>query len=299
MPSVTFALDESGAKGYSNNREKAKGELGVVAGVLVPTESLSRVTYEIAKITEKFKTDGKLHITDLIPSDQETLRNEIFSYLASVNARWVYEAMYVEGLYSNAQLALSLRENVKKSRRSSVKISGNEKKDLLHSELLLGAFGKAVAFCVDYVGNDVHLNVITDQLDAPIVKAFKDDVNRLLNIGKKCERKVTGFDTASQKVVSGSITTEITEDLATVGDFSGVSYEIAVSDTPLTLIADIIVNSVHHHLSSLQEQNPGCQLNTLESISGHQLASLVYGVTGQESDIPQVADTIFQYPSDA
>lgn len=65
MPSVTFALDESGAKGYSDNREKVKGELGVVAGVLVPAEHVSRVVSEIGEITERFKTNGKLHITDL------------------------------------------------------------------------------------------------------------------------------------------------------------------------------------------------------------------------------------------
>ena len=298
MPSVTFALDESGAKGYSDNREKVKGELGVVAGVLVPTEHVSRVVSDIGEITERFRTNGKLHITDLQPSDQEFLRNQIFSYLALVNARWVYEAMYVEGLYSSAQLVSSLRENAKKNIRSGVKVPSNEKKYLLHSQLLLGAFGKAVAFCLDNVGNTVHLNVITDQLDNSIVKKFKIDANRILNIGKKSERKVTGFDTATQKVVTGSITTEITEGVDALGDFSGVTYEVAVSDSPLTLVADIIANSVHHHLSSLQDKEPGCRLNTLESIRGHQLDEFVYGVTGLESDTPQVADTIFRHPGD-
>ena len=299
MPSVTFALDESGAKGYSDNREKVKGELGVVAGVLVPTEHVSRMVSEIGKITERFKTNGKLHITDLAPLDQESLRNQIFTYLASVNARWVYEAMYVEGLYSNAQFVSSLRDNTKKNQRSGVKVSSNEKNDLLHTQLLLGAFGKGVAFCLDNVGSTVHLNVITDQLDASIVKEFRKDANRLLNVGKKNERKVTGFDTTTQKVVTGSITTEITEGLDALGDFSGVTYEIAISDSPLTLVADIIANSVYHHLSSLQEKTPGCQLNTLDSIKGHQLDAFVYGVTGQESDAPQVADTIFRHPEDA
>ena len=50
MPSVTFVIDESGAKGYSDNREKFKGEIGVVAGVLVPTERLPLVSSEIKQI---------------------------------------------------------------------------------------------------------------------------------------------------------------------------------------------------------------------------------------------------------
>jgi len=298
MQSVTFALDESGAKGYSDNREKVRGELGVVAGVLVPGEHLTRVTSDIELIIEKFKTKGKLHITDLPSSHQEALRNEIFTYLSSVNARWVYEAMYVEGLYSYAQLVSSIRDKAKENRHSSVKVSGNEKKDLLHSELLLGAFGKAVAFCCDYVGEEAHLNVITDQLDSPIIKAFRKDADRLLNVGNKKEYEVTGFDIDTQNVVRGSISTEVIEGHDVLGDFSGISYKIEVSDSPLTLVADIIANSIHHHLSSLQANNPGCQLNTLDAISGHPLSELVYGVTGQEIDTLQIADTIFRYPSD-
>ena len=214
-----------------------------------------------------------------------------------MNVRWIYEAMYVEGFYSHAELVLSMRDKAKKNRRSSVKLSGNEKKELLHSQLLLGAFGKAVAFCFDYVGNEVHVNVLTDQLDSPIVKAFKEDAKHLLSFGEKRERKATGFDTVTRKVVTSTITTEITEGLNSLGDFSGVTFEISVSDSPLTIIADIIANSVNHHLTSLQAQSPGCQLNSIEAIAGHPLESLVYGVTGQESDAPQVADTIFQYPS--
>lgn len=296
MPSVTFVLDESGAKGYSDNREKCKGELGVAAGVLVPTGCLPWVTSEIDKITEKYKMYGKLHITDLSTTQQGSLRDEIFAYLASMNARWVYEAMYVEGFYSYEQFVSSIQDKAKESRRSSIKLSGNEKKYLLHSQLLLGAFGKAVAFCLDYVGNEVHLNVLTDQLDAPIVKAFNENAKHLLEFGEKREHKVTGFDTVTQKVVTGSISTEITKGLDSLGDFSGVTFEISVSDSPLTIIADIIANSVNHHLSSLQVKSTGCHLNSLEAIAGHPLASLVYGITGQESDIPQVADTIFQYP---
>lgn len=132
-----------------------RGELGVVAGVLIPTQCLSKAKFEIKEILGKFKFDGKMHIACLSRSEKELLRHEIFSYLLSVNARWVYEAMYVEGLCSNSGMISSLRDKAKDQRRSGIKVSGNPKKDLLHSELLLGAFGKAVAFCVDYVGNEV------------------------------------------------------------------------------------------------------------------------------------------------
>lgn len=140
------------------------------------------------------------------------------------------------------------------------------------------------------------MNVITDQIDSMIVETFRGDANRLLNIGIKREYKVTGFDSATREVVKGLISTQVTDGLESLGDFSGISYEIGVFDSPLTVIADVVANSVCYYLSSLQAHSPGCKLNTLEAISGHQLAALVYGVTNQDAGVTQVAETIFQYP---
>ena len=296
MATVIFAVDESGAKGYSDNHEQVPGEFGVVAGVLVPEERRLSVETETSKLLAKYETNGKLHITDLSASDQEALRSDVFRYLLAVNARWTYEAMYVEGLRAHAELVASITNKAKLSRRSKVKISANERKDLLHTLLLGGAFGKAVAFCCDYVGYKTHLDVITDQLDPSILKAMKADADRLLNAEEKQTRRVTGYDPEKKEVVEGFITSEICEGLDAIGDFSEITYEVAVSDSPLTVVADVIANSVHHHLLNRQNENLGSRLNTIEAISGHMIAPLVYGVTGQESNIPQAADTIFSYP---
>jgi len=297
MMSITFVIDESGAKGYSDNREQHEGELGVVAGILIPEEHLPTVETSLETIAAKYLSEGKLHITDLESKDQESIREEIFDYLLSVGARWTYQAMYVEGLYDHAHLVKDMVRQAKDSRRSEIKISDNEKHDLLHTEMFVGAFGKGVAFCMDYVGPQFHLNVLTDKVDTPILKEFHDSAERLLNVGEKSVRKVTGFDPESKTVVTGSVSFEITQGNDSLGDFSGVSFDINVSDSALTLAADVVANSVHYHLTSLQKSNPGCALNTQEAIEGHRLAQIVYGVSMGELEVPQVADTIFRHPN--
>lgn len=297
MASVTFVIDESGAKGYSDNREERVGELGVIAGFFVPEEHIPKLESDIGAIARQYLTEGKLHITDMDSQDQELFRNQVLSYLLSVRASWTYEAMYVEGLHSYAQLAHEFTDAAKSARRSKVEISSNEKLDLLHAELFLGAFGKAIAFCTDSVGRQFHLNVITDRIDRSILRHFQEKAQQLLSVGEKKVQTVTGFDPDADKMLSRSISSEITQGQEVLGDFSGVTFEISISESVLTLAADVLANSVHYHLSSLQEATLGYALNTQEAIKNHQLSSIVYGVSGIRAESPQVSDTIFRHPS--
>jgi hypothetical protein len=109
MQSVTLVVDESGAKGFSDNREAVIGELGVIAGLLIPSKCVSRVETDISSIVSGLSSTGKLHITDLDLSAQQKLREELFSYLLGVSACCVYEAIYVEGLYSHQQLVSDIQ----------------------------------------------------------------------------------------------------------------------------------------------------------------------------------------------
>ena len=93
MAKVVFVLDESGAKGYSDNTESELGELGVMAGYLIPSDCLDSVRNDLEAIRSNFFTEGKVHITDLIPHQQEELRNRIFTYFIQRNIKWVYEAV--------------------------------------------------------------------------------------------------------------------------------------------------------------------------------------------------------------
>lgn len=81
MRTVTFVVDESGAKGYSDNRETVKGELGVMAGLLIPADLLDRVEQDVSSIVSRFSSPGKLLITDLQSKDQRGLREGLFHCL--------------------------------------------------------------------------------------------------------------------------------------------------------------------------------------------------------------------------
>jgi hypothetical protein len=296
MRNVTFVVDESGAKGFSDKREAVVGEFGVMAGLLIPTEYVTQVEADISAIVTGLSPTGKLHITDLESGAQQKVRESLFSYLISVRAGWVYEAMYVEGLHSHQQLVSDMGAVAKAQRRSNIKLSGNERLASLHQELFLGAFGKGVAFCIDHLGNEVSIDVITDRVDGSILKSFDQAAQRLLNVGRRKETRVSGFDPDSQTVVRGLVTTEITAGMDQLGDFTGVEYNISQSTSVLTLAADVVANSVHHHLKSLQACKPGCALNTEDAISGHPLANSVYGITTDASVMPQAADTIYRHP---
>ena len=151
----------------------------------------------------------------------------------------------VQGYFENANFQNQLTKNIHESRRSNIAISWKEKHELLHAELFQGAFGKAVAFCLDHAGPQVMLDVITDRTDASIINQFQREADDLLSVGKQKTYEITGFDKEAEQVVRGSISTQITSNIDALGDFSGITYSIACEDSSLTLAADVLVNSVN------------------------------------------------------
>ncbi|MDR0788452.1 MAG: hypothetical protein LBG44_11410 [Gemmatimonadota bacterium] len=290
MPSVILVVDESGSKGFSDNRESVTGEFGVMAGLLIPAEYKSRVEVDVNYIASKFHFSGKRHITTLRETDQKNLRKEIFDYLLSRSARWVYEAIYVEGMHSWQKNLSEFTDMQRADSQSRIKRSQNKRSASLHQELFTGVFGKSVEFCIDQLGRNVSVDVVTDRVDDSVLKLFDEAAQKVLHVGN-WKQKVSGYNPDSQKVVKGVITLKVTKGMEHFGDLSGVKHSIAVSQSALTIVADVMVNSVHHHLRSLQSSKPGCALNTAEAIAGHPLASIVYGVAEA-----QIADTVFRYP---
>ncbi len=124
---------------------------------------------------------------------------------------------------------------------------------------------------------------------------FKDAADRLLQVGEPRTHVVTGFDTELKQIVKGTVLHKITGGREALGDFSKVSYSITCADTSLTLAADVLANSVHHHLKNRQEQSVGEPLNKIESIQGHVLAELVCGVHGSNQGT-YFAAAVYMHP---
>ncbi len=296
MSKVILVIDESGAKGYSDRPETAVGEFGVMVGYLVPEEHANEVRNRFRQIQSKYTSDGKLHITDLQPKAQEGLRVDIFREFSELGIYWVYEAVYVQGYHENAKLTNELVEKARGSRRSNVSISTRERHELLHSDLFLGVFGKAVSFCLDNVGQVFDLHIITDNVDKKIMKMFEDEAAEFLNVGKPSEHEVKGFDKSTGQVITGAIRIEWIDSGNSLGDFSGVTYSIECEDSELTLAADVISNSVNYYIKKSVGEGVGIDLNTKVTVADHPLSSLIYGAS-EGGETPYFSDAIYQHPA--
>lgn len=297
MDKAYFICDESGAKGYSENREKYEGEIGVIAGFIIPESYILEVRLELDLIRDKYLTEGKLHITDLESKQQEQLRYDIFEYIIGKQIPCVYEAIHVEGFYENSKFLTGLIEEFKKSSHSKIKTSNNPRKELLQTELFQGAFGKAVAFCIDFINKETQLIIITDQIDYSIKKKYQSAAERLLSIGEiESSKDITAFNSETKEILKGNITQTINDPHGVLGDFSGISFKIEIEDSSLTLAADVVANSLNYHFKNREGKLIGDSLHTVVAIKNHPLQSLIYG-TWVENDIKYFSDAIYQHPS--
>ena len=295
VKTVLLILDESGAKGYDDNKEQHQGELGVMAGFALPESATEVFTSGLSEIVQSISTDGKLHITDLEPEAQETLRSQLFDYFIQNHVSWFYEAIYVQGFHETHNRMKQSVEEAMQARRSPVKLSRHQIKESLHGELFQGAFAQGLAWAKDNVGPRLHLKVITDRVDAPVLNIFKTQVDELLNMEQPDRTEVTGFDIHKQEIVKGTIEIGVASGCEDFGDFSGITYNIECDDNVLTLAADILANSVHHHLKQIQNHTPGLSINSPEAIQGHPLQKFVYGTAGGMA-ATNFADTLFRHP---
>lgn len=295
MEEIVFVVDESGAKGYSNNKEQYPGELGVVAGYMLPGALIEKVRAELQEVFRSFMADGKLHVTDLASDQQRKLRDEVYSFLRRHGAPWVYEAIYVHGLHHSVSRSNEISEQARKEQVSKVKVSSRPESELLHAKIFSGAVFKAIAFGMDRGLKEFKLTIVTDRVDPPIVKMFREEVDAIFSVGQEHAYEVKGYDTESKTVVSKKYTIKTTVDENWDLDLSGVQYEILIEDSPITLVSDVLANSVHYHLKKIQGTIPAIDLNCEEAISEHPLRCYLYGIP--QGEIPWFTDSLYAHPN--
>ena len=296
MKTIYLICDESEAKGYSDKQEKYPGEVGVIAGFVFPEKHLNEIRSDLEKITSSFFMEGKRHITDMSPDDQERIRNDLFPYLKKRNILCLYEAIHSEGLHRFHKTMNNLNNKAKEQRRSEIKLSNNQTKELLQEQLFQGLFGKAVELCTDYEGKTFRLKVITDTIDAYIKKCFEKSAKEFLSVGNNVKVKnVTGYDPVKKDVRKGKITSKVEDPNNLMGDFSGVQFTIEIQDSCLTFAADVIANSISHHFKNREDDTIGSALNTIDAIRGHPLESIIYGLW-KDDTLNYFADALFMHP---
>lgn len=126
------------------------------------------------------------------------------------------------------------------------------------------------------------ITVVTDQVDEPIVKQFREKVDKFMRAGSPSTTSVSAWDSEAQAKVYGTISFEPGQSSA-LPDLSGFEYDIRKEVTPLTLAADVLANSVYYELKELQKRAPGAKPNLISSIERHPLAHRVYGAVTEDS----------------
>lgn len=294
MNQMFLICDESGAKGYSSNHESFIGEIGIMAGCLVADEQLAEVLVALDGIGTKYLGQGKLHITDLSPAQQECLRAEVFDYLRENAVPCMYEAIYVEGFHTWFASQIELLEQARLGRQSAIKVSGNFTQESLHVHLFQGLLGKAVAYCLDNVGERINLVVVADQIDPSVVKDATNAINELLAADQPSESKVTGFDPITKRVVKATVQIKVKTPAEALLDLSGISVTIQCETSGLTLAADVLANSINHHFRTRPQEQKMTALNDAQAIQGHPLKSVMSGIWNGEG--LYASDALFKHP---
>ena len=251
-------IDESGEKGYSTNINTSNNEFGVMAGYFLSIDEIDKAREILKAELNTIDNNKKVHITDLTKDKQVLLRNTIFKLFKSNKTRWIHQSIYNKG-FCNSTI-------------------GN--KSLLHAELFLGIFLKAIAHIYDKFRNkEIHLNIISDTIDKTtkekLKKSVKDVISILtgdynkINVSKKWnseKKELTNWKTVSTVVVDPNSL-----------QLNKLTFDINCENSELTLAADVLANSTYYYLKEKTNVNNSIRLDSKEAISNHPLSNQLYG----------------------
>ena len=288
---MILICDESGSKGFSDNKEKKPGEFGVFAGFMITNDQIEKVEKDLNNLFSQFKpTDEKFHITDLEQSTQQELREVTFKYLLENEIPCIYEAISVQGFNNSYEFFNDLKEEQKKKLNEKFSFSNNSKKERLHSELFLGLFTKALAFHIEQFGeNKIEITVITDNIEDSLKQKFEIKANELINLTQGSDT-IKAFDKKNKKPVSREI--QYSSEELDNDNISKTKLDIQVADNCLTLVADIIANSINYYINQEIEKDPDINLNSSDAIRSIPIRELFYGLSNDDKS-NSVSDTFY------
>jgi len=279
MNTCYLICDESGAKGKANTTEKFPGEVGVMGGFCLREEDIDRVKRDLQKIVSKYQpTSGKFHITDLSENDQQSLRNEVFSYIKANYIFCVYTATHAEGFHNQYK-------------NSGVK---HHDSPSLYDELFKVLFADSLdwaIFCANPAHSEIKLVVLIDNTDKSICKGFKKIATELLEQQVSDTYDYKYYDRDKGILIPKKMTINIDQSNYVPPNISLSSIEIGPG--PLTIAADIIVNSIYHYLTQKRSaEQLGEPLEDSEALKGHPLYENFYW---EEKGYKSFSDTMYPH----
>lgn len=279
--SLVLVCDESGAKGYANQPERVPGEVGVMAGFILPADRLDAVGADLDAICLPFRRPGKkLHVTELGP-DAERLRAAVYDYFLRHDIPIVYEAIHSHGFYDNH------RVNPEAGRES------------LHTEIALGTFSKAVAYAAQ-TGEEHSIRVITDRVDQTLLKGFFQAFDEFLDDDPMVEVRRRAHADPAQRT-KGWLVAQVSwpDDLEAASfQVAGYTVESDTTESGLTVAADVLAGDLAYFFRNRRGRNFAGPLGREGVLAGYPLERLCQGLTPPDG-YPGLCDTIYRHPVEA
>jgi len=304
MSEVYFFADESGFTGFADKPEATQRRIGLFGGVLVQGGQLAAVRDEMNAIANKyarFEAEGKLHITEIQKLDQdaaETLRADCFGLVKRMNLACVFSAIAAEGFHQ--EYVKRQEGDAKAAAARPVNIIDKNPKlrpGRLHSELFAEAFSKAAALCLDTYGEDepTTIHVRTDQLDSEVLTEFDAAAREFLEKLLGGTTNLAFYDKTAKKNLQPEIKIEF-RGAESYGPIDSIKHTIETDTSPLTLLADVICNSLFDYIQKRFADGQTNDPNDAPAVQGHPLFGHIYGLN-QPNGQPALSTVVYRHPT--
>ncbi|MCG9963988.1 hypothetical protein [Shewanella cutis] len=295
MIEIEFHCDEAGRLGYIDQPENYRGEFTLVAGIIVEKHNKSPISNFCDYLSNRFNqsnTNSKFHVTDL-ESNRESVRNEVFNLLKSNNIPIVYGANYFQALHLDfaKQKQINL-DSVRKMKSQGIGLSKNLSmfKKNAQAEAFYNFYAKAMGISLEIFNQPILGLVKTDKIDSKVHEYYVESVDRFHSLNSRHPLKGRRYDYQTKEVDNFGVSVNLQIDDPKYRILFESRGEVEIIDSSVSILSDVVANSLNHHLLSYVKRSNCGALNGYEAIDGYPLADQII-VAGQKS-----MDLIYPYP---
>ena len=296
---IYVIIDESGGKGYFDNPEAYKNEVGVLIGYVINENEYSLVFDKLTRIADKFKkAHQKTHLMSMTEREKKRLCAKYNRVFRLYKTNCFFEAIYVQGYHEfNLNQQEIARRSTSTLHELGILVNNHEQRPLLYSELFNAVVLKTILFYYcKYYTTDLHFEIIVDNIDKGTLKKLQDNLKNDINliINRKQPVKLCSYKKELKKTTVDAeciFNTGITypENMR----FENISYNISSTDNSLTLGADIISYNLRKYLEKKSKKGPMENLNTKKAIKGFPMKYLFVNTLLSENNF---GDKIYRHP---
>lgn len=295
MIEVEFYCDEAGRLGYVDQPENYRGEFTLVAGLIVEKHNKEKIVKFCDYLANRFnaaQSSRKFHVTDL-ESNREPIRNEVFNFLKSANIPLVYGANYFQPLHLEFAKQKQINiDTVAEMKAQGIGLSKNISvfKKNAQTEAFFNFYTKAMGCSLQVFNQPVLGLVKTDRIDTKVHEEYIESIARYHSLNSLRPLNGRHYDYQTGEVCNFGVSVNVQIEDPTYRILFESRGEVEIIDSNVSILSDVVANSLNHHLLDYAARSNCGALNSVEAIDGYQLADQII-VAGQKS-----MDLRYPYP---